>query len=97
MGVNTPYLRGFGSLSGGGYLGQNSTIFQLFHYSILQDRHLYIIKKATAKVASGRSIKLPIRFIYSSYPIVLNRTLALIRASARIESTGISLGEWCGL
>lgn len=65
MGVNTPYLRGFGSLSGGGYLGQNGTIFQLFNRKTLQNRHLYIIKEATSTVASSRSIKLPIRF----YPI----------------------------
>lgn len=72
IGVNTPYLRGLGSLSGGGYFGQNSIVFQLFHYNTLQDRHLYIIKKATVKVASGRSIKLPIRFgsDYHPYKIV---------------------------
>lgn len=31
------------------------------------------------------------------YPIVLNLTLAFTNASARIESAGISFGEWCGL
>lgn len=31
------------------------------------------------------------------YPIVLKRTLALTSAKARMLSTGISLGEWCGL
>lgn len=63
MGVNTPYLRGFGSLSGGGYFGQNSIVFQLFSRKSLQNRYLYIIKEATKEAASGRSIKLPIRFL----------------------------------
>lgn len=62
MGVNAPYLWGFGSLSGGGYFGQNGTIFQLFSRKTLQNRYLYIIKEATVEVASSRSIKLPIRF-----------------------------------
>lgn len=61
-GVNAPYLWGFGSLSGGGYFGQNGTIFQLFSRKTLQNRYLYIIKEATVEVASSRSIKLPIRF-----------------------------------
>lgn len=62
MGVNTPYLRGFASLSGGGYLGQNSIVFQLFSRKSLQNRYLYIIKEATKEAALGRSIKTLIRF-----------------------------------
>lgn len=57
MGVNAPYLWGFGSLSGGGYFGQNGTIFQLFNRKTLQNRYLYIIKEATVEVASARSRK----------------------------------------
>lgn len=53
-GVNTPYLRGFGSLSGEGYFGQNSIVSQLFSRKSLQNRYLYIIKKAAKEAASGR-------------------------------------------
>ncbi len=57
-----PLSSGFCVAFRGGYLGQNSIVFQLFSRKSLQNRYLYIIKEATKEAASGRSIKTLIRF-----------------------------------